>query len=259
MRKLFSILVLQIAITVIIGISVFLPSYLHAQDSPVSFRLSAGTAHLSVNEDWPHNIIDYNNGQSKKRFTRNRFFAIDIGYSITKNQDVRFGVNYISTMAQFLKIEESPRSVFTDEYQWNFLSIPFMLGYERRFTSFNRYFTPFIGFGMTYVIGIVNPRESNSKYSKYSNNHIFASVDGTVTISQYPRSSNSTHGTYLNLGFETQITDKLSIVFQARYRDIDAIPLVLNNVRTVLNDNEFVQIDFSGYDIGTGLRFSLSK
>ncbi len=246
MRKLFSILVLQIAITVILGISVFLPSYLHAQDSPVSLRLSAGTAYLSVNDDWPHNIIDYNNGQSKERFNRNRFFAIDIGYSITENQDVRFGVNTVSSMATFTKIKETHGYLTNiDEYRWDFQSIPLMLGYERRFTSFNRYFTPFIGFGMTYVIGIVKSKELNRQ--------------SRGRESQSSKNKDSTYGTYVNFGFETRITDRLSIVFQARYRDIDAIQMVLNNVRTVLNDKEFVQIDFSGYDIGTGLKFSLSK
>lgn len=201
---------------------------LYSQTSKISYRISTGFAHASLDEFWQsrfgddwserHEELEDNYFKPQAglsiRYELNSDYSLLFGTEITKISVVRSG-SFICSIVSC----SGRRSINRN----NFYFIPFNAGFEYTFHIEEESVMPFIGFGFAYTMG---------KLSQIQTNDVSDARDVTMF-------NESVYGLYLTLGFKGKLTDKFGLMLMGKYRNSDSIFGKWNNIDTVLNLSGF--------------------
>jgi hypothetical protein len=200
----------------------FMCLYSAAAAQPISVRVTAGMVDLPLS-DWseffgsqghsPYFLYTKNNP--------NPYYALSINYKITPQHSVYVGTELIQSSAS------SSDSV--DIMDWKFQGIPITIGYEYKILTFNRFFSPLIGGGVSYFISQVTGKDY------YFNQTLKRTGNG--------------YGIHASLGLVSQLTESLDMITQARYR--------YSNGMAFTDKSGSIKVEFSGFDFSIGLEYSL--
>lgn len=189
---------------------------------PISIRVAAGIVDLPLS-DWSKSFGSEGNS-SYPLYSKNNpnpYYAFSIHYDINSHNSVYIGTELLWTSAS------SSDSV--DIIDWKFQGVPITVGYEYKSLTFNQYFTPVIGGGVSYFISQVVARD-----------HFF---------NQTLKRTGNGYGIHASLGLISQMTQSLSMITQARYR--------YSNGMAFSGNKGDIKVEFSGFDISIGLEYSI--
>ena len=207
---------------------------LFSQTSKISYRLSTGITHVSLDEFWQSRFGD--NWSERKENLKNNYFkpqaGLTVRYELTPTHSIVFGAEITKvSVAQSGTIEDTPpdhRSISRN----NFYFIPFSAGFEYSFQTEPENIIPFIGIGLAYTMG----RPSIINTNNYSDDRDVSKFRG------------SAYGLYVTLGFTRKITDKLGLLLMGKYRNSDTIFGEWNNNDIILN--------LSGFNLGMAVEWN---
>jgi len=188
----------------------------------ISIRVAAGIVDLPLS-DWSKFFGSQGNS-SYPLYSQNNpnpYYALSIHYDINSHHSVYIGTELIQTSAS------SSDSV--EIVDWKFQGVPITVGYEYKSLTFNQYFTPVIGGGVSYFISQVVARD-----------HFF---------NQTLKRTGNGYGIHASLGLISQLTQSLCMITQARYR--------YSNGMAFSGNRDDIKVEFSGFDISIGLEYSL--
>ncbi len=206
----------------IVSLATVLALFSGVRAQPVSIRVAAGIVDLPLS-DWSR-FFGQQGNSSYPLYSKNNpnpYYALSIHYDISSHHSVYIGTEFIQTSAS------SSDSV--DIVGWKFQGVPITAGYEYKSLTFNQYFTPVIGGGVSYFISQV-----------VANDHFFNHT--------LKRTGNG-YGIHASLGLISQLTQSLSMITQARYR--------YSNGMAFSGNKSDIKVEFSGFDISIGLGYSI--
>lgn len=218
-----------------IGTALFLltSTSLYSQTSKISYRLSMGYAHASLDEFWQSR---YGDDWSQSGDLKNNYFTpqagLNIRYELTPAHSLLFG-------AEYTKVSDSPSVTITCDpvgcpefrsiIRNNLYFIPFNAGYEYSIQTEPENIIPFIGFGFSFTMSRMSEIHSNN-FSADRNEFKF---------------NESVYGLYVTLGFKRKLTDKFGLLFMGKYRNSDSISGEWGSRDIILN--------LSGFNLGVAL------
>jgi hypothetical protein len=197
----------------------FLAISSNAGAQPVSVRLVVGAVDLPLS-DWSK----FSQGIGNSFYSKNNpnpYYALSIHYAIDSHHSVYVGTELVTTSAS-----ASDSAIILD---WKFQGIPIILGYEYKVLTFNRYFTPVIGAGVSYFISEVKAEEHLSSFGE--------------------KRTGDGYGIHASLGLISKLATSLNMITQARYRYSNG--MAFSEAR---ND---IKVEFSGFDVSVGLEYFL--
>jgi hypothetical protein len=188
---------------------------------PFSVRTSIGVAYLPLH-DWS----DFFSKLSDSYYSKNNpnlYYSLSVHYDLDANHSINVGTELIKSTASIIFLSE-PREIV----DWKFQGIPITLDYEYSALRFNDHFTPFLGAGISYCISEVAGHD-----------HLF-----NQTLKRYGNG----YGVHASLGLKSELTQKLSMISQLRYR--------YSNGMAFTDSKNDVKVEFTGFDFCTGLSWS---
>jgi opacity protein-like surface antigen len=185
---------------------------------PFSVRTSIGAAYLPLH-DWSDFFSKFSDSYYSKN-NPNLYYSLSVHYDLNANHSINIGTELIQSTASL----SDPTS--TDD--WKFQGIPITVGYEYSALRFNDHFTPFLGAGISYCISEVA-----------GHSHLF-----NQTLKRYGNG----YGVHASLGLKSELTQKLSMISQLRYR--------YSNGMAFTGSKNDVKVEFTGFDFCTGLSWS---
>lgn len=209
---------------------------LYSQTSKISYRISMGFAHVSLDEFWQSRYGDnWSQGGNFKDHYFKPQAGLNIRYELTPAHSLVFG-------AEFSKVSDGPIVTITCDpvgcpefrsiIRNNFYFIPFNAGYEYSIQTEPENIIPFIGLGFVYTIGRISEIHSDN----FSDDRDEFKINDSV------------YGLYLTLGFKRKLTDKLGLLVMGKYRNSDTIFGEWNNRDVLLN--------LSGFNLGMAVEWS---
>ena len=211
----------------------FISTPLYSQTSKISYRISMGFAHASLDEFW-QSLYGDKWKQYSEEFKSNYFkpeAGLTIRYELTPAHSLLFGAGFTKvSAAQISRPVHNPENGIIIRNYFHF--IPFNAGFEYSIQTEPENIIPFIGFGLAYTLGRMSV--SNPFYQP-GDPYEFKFKD-------------SVYGLYLTLGFKRKLTDKFGLLFMGKYRNSDTIFGEWNNNDIILN--------LSGFNLGMAVEWT---
>lgn len=218
-----------------ISFLLFISTITFAQNIPISVRTNIGVAYLPFS-DWNNS---FGNTNSFYEYYDNGdpiiYGGLSVHYHINKNHSINVGSEILRQNIRYAGQYEgmiSPDSsgIIPIKVKWSMRGIPVNLGYEYHADLFNFNFKPIFGFGLSYVFSHLNAYS----YIPY----------GKVKLTR----SGKGYGIHSYIAFSSQISKKVSSLWQVRYRYSDGMAFT--------DKKGEVKVQFSGIDFSFGLNYS---
>jgi hypothetical protein len=180
-----------------------------------SVRASVGVVDLPLN-DWSRFFGSFSNSFYKKN-NPNLYYSLTIHKALNSSHSISIGTELIRSNASL-----SDSAIVID---WKFQGIPITIGYEYSICRFNEHFIPTFGVGVSYFISEVAAHDNlfNQKLKRYGNGY----------------------GVHASLGLKSELSQKISIISQLRYRYSDGMAFT--------DKKGAIKVEFTGVDFSTGL------
>ncbi|MDP3025616.1 MAG: OmpW family outer membrane protein, partial [candidate division Zixibacteria bacterium] len=162
-----------------------------------------------------------------------------INYALGKHHSINLGTELIKTSASMSSVliltnyKGDTTGFIPFTVRWKFQGIPLTLGYEYKFSALSQRFSPTVGIGVSYFISEV---DANVIY--YAGSPLTDSQPG-------PKRTGNGYGLHASLGLISQVTGRLYLISQARYR--------YSNGLAFSDKQEDIKVEFTGLDFSMGI------